>query len=126
MSTCRPDDMIPADLIHANTSLYPYILLYIQYYIYDKPCMRGRSVCWQLDMYKHIHVYLPTCRLAVLLPANLSVYPYRSLYIQSYILAEKHGFWIFKTNAADRLCGNCTDEQRRCFRYTYSTILLLP
>ena len=40
MSTCRP-----ADLIHANTSLYPYRSLYIQYYIYDKPCMRGRSAC---------------------------------------------------------------------------------
>ena len=82
MSTCRPADMIPADLIHPNTSLYPYRSLYIQYYIYDKPCKRGRSAFWQLDMYKHIHVYLPTCCLAVLVPANLSVFPYRSMYIQ--------------------------------------------
>ena len=47
--------------------------------------MRGRSACWQLYMYKRIHVYLLTCRPAVLIPANLSVYPYRSLYIQYYM-----------------------------------------
>ena len=85
MSTCRPADMIPADLIHANTYLYPYRSLYIQYYIYDKPCMRGRSACWQLDMYKHIHVYLPTCHLGVLVPANLSVYQYRSMHMYNTI-----------------------------------------
>ena len=83
--TCLPADLIPADLIHANTSLYPYRSLYIQYYIYDKPCMRGRSACWQLYIYKRIHVYLPTCGPAVLIPANLSVYPHRSMYKQYYI-----------------------------------------
>ena len=75
MSTCRPADMIPADLIHANTSLYQYRSLYIQYYIYDVPCMRGRSACWQLDMYKHMCI----CQPAIL----LSWYPPTYLYIHT-------------------------------------------
>ena len=73
MSTCRPADMIPADLIHANTSLYPYRSLYEQYYIYDKPCMRVRSACWQLYMYKHI---MCICQPADLLSWYLPTYLY--------------------------------------------------
>ena len=34
---------------------------------------------------KRIHVYLPTCCPTDLIPANLSVNPYRSMYIQYYM-----------------------------------------
>ena len=39
---------------------------------------------------------------------------------------EKTGFLICKTKAEDQLCGYRTADQRFCFRYTDSTIPLLP
>ena len=39
---------------------------------------------------------------------------------------RKPDFCICENKAADQLCGNRTTDQRLCFRYTDSTIPLLP
>ena len=39
---------------------------------------------------------------------------------------EKTGFFICENKDADQLRGNREADQRLCFRYTYSTIPLLP
>ena len=39
---------------------------------------------------------------------------------------RKPTFCICENKAADQLCGNRTSDQGLCFRYTYSTIPLLP
>ena len=39
---------------------------------------------------------------------------------------EKTGFCICENKDADQLHGNCKADQRLCFRYTDSTIPLLP
>ena len=39
---------------------------------------------------------------------------------------RKPAFCIYENKAADQLCGNRTADQRLCFRYTDSTIPLLP
>ena len=39
---------------------------------------------------------------------------------------RKPDFCIYENKAADQLCGNRTANQRLCFRYTDSTIPLLP
>ena len=39
---------------------------------------------------------------------------------------KKTSFCIIENKAADQLCGNRTTDQRLCFRYTDSTIPLLP
>ena len=39
---------------------------------------------------------------------------------------EKTGFCICENKDADQLRGNREADQRLCFRYTYSTIPLLP
>ena len=39
---------------------------------------------------------------------------------------RKPAFCICEIKAADQLCGNRTADQRLCFRYTDSTIPLLP
>ena len=39
---------------------------------------------------------------------------------------RKPAFRICENIAADQLCGNRTTDQRLCFRYTDSTIPLLP
>ena len=36
------------------------------------------------------------------------------------------GFYLCENKGAVQLCSNCTAEQRLCFRYTDSTIPLLP
>ena len=39
---------------------------------------------------------------------------------------RKPDFCICENKAADQLCGNRTADQRLCFRYTDSTVPLLP
>ena len=39
---------------------------------------------------------------------------------------EKTGICICENKGADQLCSNCTADQRLCFRYIDSDILLLP
>ena len=39
---------------------------------------------------------------------------------------RKPDFCICENKDADQLCGNCEADQRLCFRYTDSTIPLLP
>ena len=39
---------------------------------------------------------------------------------------RKSDFYICENKDADQLCGNHAANQRLCFRYTYSTIPLLP
>ena len=39
---------------------------------------------------------------------------------------RKSDFCICENKGADQLCGNRTTDQRVCFRYTDSTIPLLP
>ena len=41
-------------------------------------------------------------------------------------VVRKLDFCICENKAADQLCGNPTADQRLCFRYTDSTIPLLP
>ena len=39
---------------------------------------------------------------------------------------RKSAFCIYENKDADQLRGNCEADQRLCFRYTDSTIPLLP
>ena len=41
-------------------------------------------------------------------------------------VGRKLDFCICENKDADQLCGNREADQRLCFRYTDSTILLLP
>ena len=40
--------------------------------------------------------------------------------------AKKPAFCLCENKEADQLCSNCTADQRLCFRYSDSTIPLLP
>ena len=42
------------------------------------------------------------------------------------LVVRKPAFCICENKDADQLCGNRTADQRLCFRYTDSTIPLLP
>ena len=42
------------------------------------------------------------------------------------LVMRKPAFCIFKNKGADQLRGNREADQRLCFRYTVSTIPLLP
>ena len=42
------------------------------------------------------------------------------------LVMRKPAFCICENKDADQLRGNCEADQRLCFRYTDSTILLLP
>ena len=42
------------------------------------------------------------------------------------LVMRKPAFCICENKDADQLCGNRTADQRLCFRYTDSTIPLLP
>ena len=39
---------------------------------------------------------------------------------------RKPAFYICKNKDADQLCRNCAADQSLCFRYSDSTIILLP
>ena len=41
-------------------------------------------------------------------------------------IMRKWDYCLRKNTGADQLCSNCTADQRLCFRYTDSTISLLP
>ena len=51
---------------------------------------------------------------------------YIHIYRQISRIMRKPAFCICKSKDADQLCGNRTADQRLCFRYTDSTIPLLP
>ena len=39
---------------------------------------------------------------------------------------RKLDFCVFENKGADQLCSNCTADQRLCFHFMDSTLLLLP
>ena len=62
-------------------------------------------------------------------PVNYSDYDsLHKVYLEYYksLVMRKPAFCICENKDEDQLCGNCEADQRLCFRYTDSTIPLLP
>ena len=55
----------------------------------------------------------------------LSITDIKNLHKMNHVM-RKPAFCTFENKGADQLCGNCTADQRLCFRYIDRTMPLLP